>query len=84
MGIDLRWYPTTPTEATITTLTPANKRGYLAPVTGATLELHISDKNTVPAGSYAFDLFVQDSAGDWDCLSSGTLIVEAAISEPPV
>jgi hypothetical protein len=84
MGIDLRWYSTKPTETVITALTPANKRGYLAPVTGATLELHISDKNTVPAGSYAFDLFVQDSAGDWDCLSSGTLIVEAAISAPPV
>jgi hypothetical protein len=82
--IDLRWYSTTPSEATVIALTPANKRGYLAPATGATLELHVSNTNTVAAGSYSFDLFVQDSAGDWDCISSGTLVVEAAISAPPV
>lgn len=80
--IDLRWFSTKPDEATIAAL-PANRRGYLAPATGATLELHISDKNTVAAGSYSFDLFVQDSAGDWDCLSSGTLVVEASVSAPP-
>ena len=81
--IDLRWYSSTPSESTVIALTPANKRGYLAPASGATLELHISNANTVPAGSYSFDLFVQDSAGDWDCLSSGTLVVEAAVSAPP-
>jgi hypothetical protein len=81
-GIDLRWFSTKPTETEIGAL-PASRRGYLAPATGATLEMHISDKNTVAAGSYSFDLFVQDSAGDWDCLASGTLIVEAAISAPP-
>ena len=43
--IDLRWYPTTPSEATVIALTPANKRGYLAPATGATLELHVSNTN---------------------------------------
>jgi hypothetical protein len=82
--VDLRWYATTPTENTVIALTPANKRGYLAPATGATLEVHISNTNDVAAGSYPFDLFVQDSAGDWDCLSSGTLVVEAAVSAPPV
>jgi hypothetical protein len=82
--IDLRWYASTPSEATVLALTPASKRGYLAPATGATLELHISNANNVPAGSYQFDLFVQDSVGDWDCLSSGTLVVEAAVSAPPV
>lgn len=81
--LDLRWFISTPTEATIVALTPSNKRGYLAPITGGTLELHISDKNTVPAGSYSFDLFVQDVAGDWDCLSSGTFVVEASVSAPP-
>lgn len=80
--IDLRWFPTVPTEATIVAL-PANRRGYLAPATGATLEMHISDQNTVSAGTYRFDLFVQDSAGDWDCLASGSVVVEAAISSPP-
>jgi predicted glutamine amidotransferase len=81
--IDLRWYATKPSESTVIAITPANKRGYLAPAAGATLELHISNANTVAAGSYSFDLFVQDSAGDWDCLSSGTLVVEASVSAPP-
>jgi len=82
--LDLRWYSTKPSENTVIALTPANKRGYLAPATGATLELHVSNANTIAAGSYSFDLFVQDSAGDWDSISSGTLVVEAAISAPPV
>lgn len=80
--VDLRWFSSVPSEATISAL-PAARRGYLAPATGATLELHISDQNTVAAGSYSFDLFVQDSAGDWDCLASGTLVVEASVSAPP-
>ena len=80
--VDLRWFSTVPSEATVTAL-PSAQRGYLAPATGATLEMHISDKNGVAAGSYSFDLFVQDSVGDWDCLASGTLVVEASISAPP-
>ena len=80
--IDLRWFDPTPSEATIIAL-PANRRGYLSPIEDGTLELHISDKNTVAAGSYRFDLFVQDEAGDWDCLASGSVVVEASISEPP-
>lgn len=80
--LDLRWYSSVPSENTIAAL-PAERRGYLAPATGATLEVHVSDKNTVAAGAYNFDLFVQDSAGDWDCLASGTVVVEAAISSPP-
>jgi hypothetical protein len=81
--VDLRWYSSTPSESTVIALTPASKRGYLAPATGATLELHISNTNTVAAGSYSYDLFVQDLAGDWDCIVSGTLVVEEAISAPP-
>lgn len=80
--IDLRWYSSAPSESTISGL-PANQRGFIAPVSGATLQVHVSDKNTVAAGTYNFDLFVQDYAGDWDCLSSGTITVEAAISAPP-
>lgn len=80
--LDLRWYSSVPSESTIVAL-DGNRRGYLAPASGATLEMHVSDKNTVSAGSYNFDLFVQDSVGDWDCLSTGTVIVEAAISSPP-
>lgn len=80
--LDLRWFASTPSEATVIAL-PVERRGYLAPIAGGTLEMHISDKNTVSAGAYNFDLFVQDSAGDWDCLASGTVVVEAAISAPP-
>ena len=80
--LDLRWFATKPSEATVIAL-PAEQRGYLAPSAGATMEMHVSDKNTVPSGEYNFDLFVQDSAGDWDCLASGTVVVEAAISAPP-
>lgn len=81
--IDLRWYATTPSESTVIGL-PANRRGYLAPATGATLEMHLSNALVVSPGAYNYDLFVQDSAGDWDCLVSGNLIVEAAVSAPPV
>jgi len=80
--LDLRWYSSTPSEATVIGLA-GNRRGYIAPITGATLELHISDKNTVPAGRHSFDMFVKDSAGDWDCLASGVVVVEEAISVPP-
>ena len=83
--VDLRWYATVPTEATIIALSPANKRGYLAPsaTSGATLDMHISDANDVAAGTYTFDLFVKDSAGDWDVLAAGSMVVEAAVSAPP-
>ena len=82
--VDLRWYATKPPEATVISLSPAAMRGYLTTgATGTTLDLHISDKNDVAAGSYSFDLFVQDSADDWDVLAAGTLIVEAATSSNP-
>lgn len=81
--LDLRWYASAPNEATVIALSPANKRGYLAPSTGATLEMHISDTNNIAAGSYDFDLFVKDSLGDWSCLAQGTIVVEASISSPP-
>jgi hypothetical protein len=80
--LDLRWYNTKPSEQTISELT-ANRRGYLIPSAGATLEMHISDMNTIAAGSYVFDLFVQDAHGDWDCIAQGTLVVEGSISSPP-
>jgi hypothetical protein len=81
--LDLRWYATTPSEATIIALSPANKRGYIAPKTGYTLEIHISDTNSIPAGSYSFDLFVKDSAGDWSSISQGQVVVEPSTSVPP-
>ena len=81
--LDLRWYESTPLEATVIALSPANTRGYLAPSTGATLEMHISNANTIDAGSYDFDLFVKGSTSDWECLTEGTLVVERSISTQP-
>lgn len=81
--LDIRWYATVPSEATVIALTPANKRGYIAPSAGATLELHISNKNDIAAGSYTYDIFVQDTSGDWDQLVKGTFVVEVATSTEP-
>lgn len=80
--LDLRWFASAPNEGTIAAL-PANQRGYIAPKTGKTLEIHISDKNSIPAGSYQFDLMVQASDGDWSCLTQGTVVVEYSVSSPP-
>lgn len=80
--LDLRWYDVIPDDTALSSL-PAVQRGYLANKAGATLEMHISDKNTVPAGTYRFDLFVQDSNDDWDCLVQGALVVEPSVSSPP-
>lgn len=82
MVLDLRWYASAPNEATITGL-PAIRRGYLAPVTGGSLITHISDTNPIEAGEYPFDIFVQDTAGDWSRLTKGTLVVEASVSVKP-
>ena len=80
--LDLRWYASKPSEQTLASLT-GNRRGYLIPVTGATLEMNVSYMNTIASGPYAFDLFVQDANGDWDCLVQGTFVVEASVSVPP-
>lgn len=80
--LDIRWYATTPNEATIIALT-GNRRGYLAPIADATMELHISDANTVAAGVYKYDIFVQESDSDWKPLSGGTLVVEESVSTRP-
>lgn len=81
--VDLRWFASIPPENTIITQ-PGAQRGYIAPKSGYTLEIHISNENTVPAGSYPYDLFVKDTAGDWSCISQGTLVVEPSTSAPPV
>jgi hypothetical protein len=83
--LDLRWYASVPSEATVIALSPANTRGYLiaGETADTTLDLHISDKNDVAAGTYSYDLFVQDSSGDWDVLAAGSLVVEAATSSNP-
>jgi hypothetical protein len=83
--LDLRWYSAKPVEGTIIVLSPANTRGYLiaGEATDTTLDMHISDANDVAAGTYSYDLFVRDSAGDWDMLAAGSLVVEAATSSNP-
>lgn len=80
--LDLRWYLTAPTEATIEGLT-GNRRGYISPVSGGTVIVHISNTNTIVAGEYSFDIFVQDGAGDWSRLTKGTLVVESSVSVKP-
>lgn len=81
--LDLRWFASVPAENTIVAL-PADQRGYIAPALGGTLEVHISNANTVAAGTYSYDIFVQNSvSGDWDVMVSGSLVVESSISTPP-
>ena len=80
--LDLRWYSSVPAEETVVALA-ADRRGYLAPKSGVTLEMHISDKNSIQAGVHTFDLFVQDSAGDWERLAAGTISVDASVSTNP-
>jgi hypothetical protein len=82
--IDLRWFTAKPSEAAIGAL-PGNQRGYLAPYAGETLELHISEQNTAPAGTYPFDLFVKVTGvdGDWKFLAGGTVVIEASVAVKP-
>lgn len=77
--LDLKWFATAPSEAVISAL-PAVERGYLAPKTGKSLEMHISDTNTIAVGSYEFDMQAQDAAGDWDKVSGGMLTVTKSVT----
>lgn len=81
--LDLHWFSTTPNESAISGL-PEIQRGYLAPKTGKSLEMHISDTNTIAAGSYAFDMQAQDSQGDWDKVAGGVLVVTTSITNRSV
>lgn len=80
--IDLRWFASVPDETTIAAL-PAPRRGYVSQNAENSLVLHISNTNPVPAGEYQFDIFVQDTAGDWSRLTKGVLFVEASVSVKP-
>jgi hypothetical protein len=82
VALDIRWYSVTPAEEDIVAL-PGNQRGYLAPLEGVTMELHISDTNTIPAGVYRYDIFVQELSDDWTPFTGGTLVVEQSVSEKP-
>ncbi len=80
--LTINWFATKPSEATIAAL-PATQRGYLAPFANATMELHISDTNTIAAGTYVYDILVQEQDDDWKPLSAGNLVVEDAVSTRP-
>lgn len=80
--VDLRWFSSKPTESIVLAL-PATQRGYLAPYPEESLELHISDANSVPSGTYQFDLFVKGVEGDWVFLAGGALVVESSVSSRP-
>lgn len=80
--LDIRWFAAKPSENTIIAL-PGNRRGYFAPFANATMELHISDSNSITAGEYTYDIFVQESDDDWKPLAAGTLVVEASVSTRP-
>lgn len=80
--LDLRWFSTPPNEATIEAL-PSIRRGYVSPESGKSLLMHISNTNPLPAGEFKFDIFVQDTAGDWRRLTKGVLFVEPSVSVKP-
>jgi hypothetical protein len=81
-AVDIRWFSTAPDEAAILAL-PGPQRGYLAPIEDASIELHISDANTVEAGVYRYDIFVQEEGDDWVFLAGGALVVEESVSTRP-
>lgn len=78
--LDLGWFASPPNDVAIAAL-PAVQRGYLAPASDAPLQIHISNLNPIPAGTFAYDLFVQDTAGNWTKLMKGSLVVGDAVSE---
>lgn len=81
--LDLRWFAVAPNEATVLAQT-GPRRGYLAPFAGESLEIHISDMNTITAGTYPYDVFVKGSGNDdWVFLTGGNLVVESTISVKP-
>lgn len=80
--IDLRWYATPPNEAAITAL-PGSQRGYLTWLNNNSLELHISDLNSVVAGTYEYDLFVQGAVNQWTRLVRGYVTIDPSVSVRP-
>lgn len=80
--IDLRWYNPAPNDGVIGTF-PGEQRGYIAPNLDGSIVMHVSHLNPVPSGTYGFDLFVQDSVGNWSVLTKGAFIVEQSYSVMP-
>jgi hypothetical protein len=80
--IDIRWYATTPNEVAIAALT-GPRRGYLTWLSNSSLELHISDLNSVTAGTYEYDLFVQGAVNQWTRLVRGYVTIDSSVSVRP-
>lgn len=80
--IDIRWYATPPNEAAITALT-GPRRGYLTWVNSNSMELHISDLNSVTAGTYEYDIFVQGAVNQWTRLVRGYVTIDPSVSVRP-
>ena len=80
--IDLRWYSPAPNDGVLATF-EGNQRGYITPNVDGSIVVHVSHLNTVPAGTFYFDLFVQDSSGNWSILTKGSFVVEASVSVMP-
>jgi hypothetical protein len=81
--LDLGFFELPPSEASIGSYAP-EKRGYLSPLAGATLEIHISNQAVVTPGEFKFDLLGQDAAtGDWTRVAEGVLVVSDTATSPP-
>jgi len=80
--LDLRWYSPAPNDGVIITF-PANRRGYISPNIDGSITVHVSHLNSVPSGTHRFDLFVQDSVGNWSVLTKGSFVVEESYSVMP-
>jgi hypothetical protein len=81
--LDLRWAEPALTEAEIVALPDAKRKGYITLNTDGSIAMHVSNLNSIPVGAHKYDIFVQDSSGDWSVLVKGTIIVEETISVMP-
>jgi hypothetical protein len=81
-AVDIRWFSAAPAEEVIVNL-PGPQRGYIAPIEDASIELHISESNTVAPGVYRYDIFVQEEGDDWVFFAGGALVVEESVSTRP-
>lgn len=80
--LDIRWFTPAPNEGEIAAL-PDIQQGYFTANEDGSIILHISNQNPVPVGSHRYDLFVQDSNGDWSVLVKGAVVVEETVSVMP-
>lgn len=81
--LSLPFSETPPDEAAIALLDP-DKRGYLSPIVGASLELHVSDMAVIPVGTYSYELMVSQTDADYtqgqEVLAMGQFIVSDQFS----